>query len=201
MIVDWVEFRKFALSLTEDGYIPIFGEFVDQLAEIANECIWKLKKSGKKQVTLLIDSTGGMNTTFASIKATMLETGLEFRGLVMGKAYSNGFNILQQCDHRAAVKDAYLMFHWGTQRLSNSELAALISGEMWPIEAAIEAELMTAQTVSERTGTSVDQLTVYALYERYFIATQALKENFIDEVISDLPPKLKEKLKKDVSTE
>ncbi|MBI1863869.1 ATP-dependent Clp protease proteolytic subunit [Candidatus Woesebacteria bacterium] len=194
MIIEWPEFRKMALKLIDGGYIPIFGEMNEQLEEVVIECIFVSKNTGKKSMTLLINSTGGWNLTYAAIKAAMIESGLEFNGLVMGRAFSNAFNLLQQCDTRSAVEDASLMFHWGNSRLGNQELAALIAGETWPVEHALAIELMTAEQVSRRTGLSVEKLKEFALYERSFTAQQAFEMKFLDQVIRNLPKKVQQML-------
>lgn len=200
MIIENVDFRKFALRLLEScSYIPIFGEMNEQLEEIVVECIFKAKVEGRKEITLLINSAGGMNKVFAGIKAAMIESGLKFIGLVMGHSGSNGFNLLQQCDKRIAIRDSTLMFHWGSQRLSNSEIAAIIKGDTWPIENLVEDELNSARQVSDRTGIHIDVLKEFALYERRFKPKDAKSLNIIDEIILDLPDKVRESMKSDLS--
>jgi ATP-dependent protease ClpP protease subunit len=195
VIIDYVKFRENAVAMVDDGYIPIFGEFNDQMSEIVNECIWKAKKGGKKEVTLLIDSNGGNNNAFNSIRATMIESGITYRGLVLGRAYSNGFNILQACHTREALSGANLMFHWGSQTFNNAELTALIDGEAWVLEFAIERELQTMRMVAKRTGISEKELRKIAAQERYYPAKFALKANMIDRILDVIPAKVKESLK------
>ncbi|OGM28407.1 hypothetical protein A2801_02655 [Candidatus Woesebacteria bacterium RIFCSPHIGHO2_01_FULL_41_10] len=196
MIIEDKDFRNYALRLVDDGYIPIFGEFKDTLQEVVIECIWKAKALGKDPVTLLINSNGGFNLAFSAIKAVMIESGLTFHGLVLGKAFSNGFNILQQCSVRKAVRDAAFMFHWGSQSLNNAELDALIAGEKWVVETIIEREMLTLVQVSERTGVPVKDLKKYAARERYFTAKQAKEIGFLDEIIPDLPKGVSDALSK-----
>ncbi len=195
MIIDYVKFRENALGMVVDGYVPIFWEFNDQMSEIVNECIWRAKKDGKTELTLLIDSNGGSNWAFNSIRGTMIESGIVFRGLVLGKALSNGFNILQACHQREALAGATLMFHWGNQTFNNSELNAMINDEAWVIEFAIEKELQTLRFVSKRTGISEKQLRKIAVQERFYPAKFALKENMIDKIIDEIPMAVKKSLK------
>lgn len=199
MIIEPKELRAFVQQMSEQGYLPIFGEFNDQMEEIVVEAILRAKIKGTKTLTLLINSNGGQTNVFSSIKATMLESGITFKGIVMGKAASNGFNMLQQCNERVAVRDAMLMFHWGQQQFSNQMLAAMVAGETWPVELAVEKELLYARQVSERTGVSMDDLMRFALYERYFTASQALAIHFIDSIIDDLPAKVKQALEQSQS--
>lgn len=195
MIIDPVEFRRLAISLASNQCIPIFGEINAQLEEIVIESIFKFRSGGDKKVTLLINSGGGFDYCYTGIKAAMLESGIAFRGLVMSRAHSNGFRILQDCDSRVAVSDATLMFHWGGARLGNSELAALMAGETWPTEAVINTQLLVLRQAIARTGLSEEDLRRFALYERYFSAEEALKFNMIDEIIPDLPARIKADLR------
>lgn len=194
MIIDSREFRDLSLKMSEEGYLLIFGEFNEILEEIVVESILRMRKARNKEATLLINSGGGFNGTFSTIKSAMIESGIIFTALVMGRAASNAFNVVQICHKRRAVQDAFLMFHWGSQRINNSELAAMISGQTWPVENAIQAEMQNAAAVSRRTGISIDTLKEYALYERWFSAKQALEQNFIDEIVDDLPGGLAGKL-------
>ncbi len=187
MIMDWSEFREMALVLSEIGYIPVFEDLTANLEEIVRECILKLRARDIKEAIFLIDSAGGSNCSFASIKGAMLTSGLTFTGIVLGRACSNAFQLLQQCNKRIAVVDSVLIFHWGSQVLDNQQLAALISGDTWPIEHALNIELVTAQSISERTGVSVEQLKDFAWQEREFSAQEALKMNFIDEILQEVP--------------
>lgn len=194
MIADPKEFRSLAMQLAEIGYIPVFGEMNENLDEIVVECILKCIQKKVKKVTFLINSGGGFNNTYSAIVAAMYEARLAdtcFDGLVMGKACSNAFMLLQHCDKRSATRDSMLMFHWGSQKLGNSELSALIAGETWPIEHAKRVEMVTAEIVSDRSGISVEQLISFALYERWFVAEEALAMKFIDEIVQDLPQKVK----------
>ncbi len=201
MIIEPSELRKLALKLLEKDYIPIFGEFNDPLEEIVQECIVKATVEGKKKVTFLINSGGGNTRTFAAMKGVMLESGIEFKGLVTGRACSNAFNLLQQCKNRVATRDALLMFHWGTYPLDNQELATLIAGEIWPIELAKKSKTLWLEQVSQRTGVAQATLIEFALHERGFYGEEALAINFLDEVVKDLPAQVYETLKNAVSKE
>jgi ATP-dependent protease ClpP protease subunit len=195
MSIDWKDYRLMALELLKTSYLPIWGEFNQEMEDILVECLTQAQIRKKKKIILLINSQGGWNKTYSALKGMMAGTGIEFTGIVVGQALSNAFNLLQLCAKRKAVPDATLMFHWGQQRLSNSELAALIAGETWPIQRATQAELLTADVVSQRTGIPVEELKVWALHERSFLADEALRHNLIDEVLPHLPQHLVNKLK------
>ena len=187
MIKDWKTFRDMALDLTKKGYIPVYGDFCPELEEVVTECIFLIQKQGMKTATLLINSNGGQNDCFTAIRAAMLQAGIEFTGLVMARARSNGFRLLQICKTRKALSNSDLMFHWGQYRLENNELSAIMEGHSWVLRHVRNGRLTMIQEVSKRTGVSIENLRQYALFERNFSAEEALKMNFIDKVVRDPP--------------
>jgi ATP-dependent protease ClpP protease subunit len=193
MILDWKQYRGIALSLVDDGYIPVFGDFCNELEEVVVECILAAQKKGKKEISLLINSNGGDDSCFNGIKTAMMLTDIEFTGLVMSRARSNGFRILQHCHKRKAISNANLLWHWGTVGLNNGEIAAIMDGQSWPMERIKVLRDTSLQEIFNRTGVSIEKLMEYALYERDFMASEALELNFIDEILEDVPSKIKKK--------
>jgi ATP-dependent protease ClpP protease subunit len=187
MVKDWKTFREMALALAADGLIPVYGDFCLEMEEVVIECIHLLQKRGAKKATLLINSNGGKNDCFTAIRATMFLSGIEFTGLVMSRARSNGFRLLQVCTTRKALVNSGLMFHWGSTSLENSELAAIMAGQTWVIDHIKERNSAWLQETSERTKVPIDELVSYALYERDFTAAEALALGFIDEVVTAPP--------------
>jgi ATP-dependent protease ClpP protease subunit len=191
MISEWKDFREQAIQLFKDGYIPVFGFFVPELEEIVVECILGARKLEIKSMTLLINSNGGANDCFTGIKAAMAESKIEFTGLVMSRAKSNGFRLLQHCHIREAVRNAELLFHWGGGGFNNGEISAIMEDQLWPVEHIKTQRYAMAEEVHQRSGVSMKDLFNYALYERSFTAEEALKLNFLDRVRDELPPKMK----------
>ena len=187
MIKDWKVFRDIALEHAKAGYIPVYGDFCIELEEVVVECIWFAQKCGHKKVTLLINSNGGTNDCFTAMWAAMIQSGIEFTGLVMARARSNGFRLLQVCKLRKALSNADVMFHWGQYRLDNGEIAAIMAGQSWIAERVRNSRTTMLQEISARTGVSVPDLIQYALYERNFSAEEALRIGFIDEVVQNPP--------------
>lgn len=191
MIKDWKSYREQALRMAEDGYILVFGEFCPELEEIVIDSLFLAKSKGKKQVTLLINSFGGKNSAYNSIKGAMTVSGLKFVGIVLGYAKSNAFHLLQLCHKRIALKITTLMFHWGSYQFNNSEISATRRGETWPLDLMIQCELLEAECVSKRTGMPLEKLIEYAEQERNFTGADAVKVGFVDELIDDLPADIK----------
>jgi ATP-dependent protease ClpP protease subunit len=187
MIKDWKTFREMALEYAKRGFIPVYGEFCMELEEVVLECIFFTQIQGMKSVTLLINSNGGSNDCFTAIRAAMLLSGIEFTGFVMARAISNGFRLLQTCKIRKALANSGLMFHWGSYRLMNNELSAIMSNRDWTLEHVRNGLLTTLQEISDRTGVPTKTLCQYALFERDFTADEALTINFVDEVAKEPP--------------
>lgn len=188
MVMDWKDFRRMALDMVEKGRIPVYGEFCLELQEIIIECIHFAEKRGQKKITLVINSGGGWFDTFSAIKGAMSDSSIEFTGMVVSKAKSSAFHLLQHCHRRIALKDANLMFHWGTQRLNNGDISSLMDGDTWVLDHLVRLRKQSAEDVSKRSGVvSVADLYKFALYEREFSGEEAKDFGFVDEVIDGLP--------------
>lgn len=191
MIKDAKERRDYALAHVDDGIIPVYGEFNEDLTEIIVDCIQKAHQKGLKEIRLHIDSDGGWVESWSAIVAKMNETNIEFTGVVFGKALSSGLMLLLHCHKRCAYSAAKILFHWGGSSIRNSEFAALMAGKD-PMEYHRIRLSRMAQIVSDRTGISIEKLHELALYESSLTADQALELGFIDEILPDVPAKIKQ---------
>lgn len=180
---DWKAYHDMALALARQGYIPIYADFCKELEEILLDCIFQIQRQGIKEITLLINSHGGDVTSFVAIKSAMALSNIEFTGLVMSRAYSSGFNILQACKVRKAVPGSTLMFHLGKFVLDNSMLCALDVEEQWPTQHVLSMVRDIMVAVQKRTGISMSDLRSFALHERTFSTLEALELNLIDEIV------------------
>jgi ATP-dependent protease ClpP protease subunit len=191
MIKDWKTFRDQSLKLSLEGSILIYGEFCKELEEIVLDSLLVARSEGYKDITLLINSFGGRNIVYTAIKGAMALSGLKYRGIVIGVAYSNGFNLLQSCHTRLAISGSFLMFHWGNNGFNNQESAAIEAGETWPV-ITMRANLRDrVKFVSKRTGVSVKKLKMFARQERCFTVTESLELGFLDLVLPDLPDRIR----------
>jgi len=190
MIKSAKEMRDYALEHLSGNVIPIYGEINGDMTEIVIDCIHQATKEGIKKIELHIDSDGGWTESYAAITAKMKSSGIEFTGIVFGKAMSSGLMLLLDCKHRLAYPDSKILFHWGGSSLSNSEFAALMDGHD-PMDYHRKRLARIVNTVSEQTGISVEELKYLARYDQKLSADQALEYGFIDEVIRDKAKKTK----------
>ena len=189
--VDWKVYREDAeRMLREDGWIPVFERFCPELEQIIVSLVFQARSKKKEQVVLLINSNGGSIASLVAIKAALKISGLKTIGIVLGKAKSAGFQLLQQCDVRYAVHGSVLMPHWGGGNLGNKEFAAIMSDDMWPIDHEKSVRGLLFKDVLERTGMDRDKLQKIYDTDRHFTSEEALSLNFIDRVVDDFSSEL-----------
>lgn len=187
---DWRVYREQALDLAKEGYIPVIGDFSRELEEIFLECILCAKSVGKREARLLINSNGGIVVSCAAMRGAMALSGLKFTGIVVGRAFSSGFLLLQACHKRLGVSGAFVMFHWGTMNFVNTQLTAIVKEKTWPVEEMRRELLEIVKFVSKRTGIKTSTLISYAGDERFFTAEDAVKIGYLDGVLASLPNKV-----------
>ncbi len=178
------------------GYIPVIGPFSEEMQISVISLILQAKRDGKKVIRLLIDSPGGDSSVCAAIKNTIQLAGLagiKSTGLVLSKAHSSGFIILQACDTRLAIEGTTILFHFGSMRLSNNEIAVVLQGKTWLYDHMRAMYDPILEELSRRSGQSIEDLISFASFERYLMPSEALTLKFIDEIVpypSKLTPKI-----------
>jgi len=157
--VDWKAYKEEAeRMLREEGWIPIFEKFCPELEKIILSLIFQARSKKKEHIVLLI---------------------------VLGQAKSAAFQLLQQCDVRYAVHGSSLMPHWGSCSFGNNELAAIMAGDMWPIDHQRSLRNLLFNDALIKTGVDKDNLQTIYNTDRVFTSAEALALNFIDKVIDE----------------
>lgn len=191
MLKSWNDYAGMASQLfSQKGFIPIMAEFGPELQEITIALLWRAIGEEKK-IKFLIDSSGGSAAACIAMRNVLLlaqleSPTLEVIGIVLSRAHSSAFFLLQACTKRIAIEGATLLLHWGNNMFGNNERAALMRGETWPIEHLREYNESMVKVVAKRTGVSEEKLRDFADRERFFTASEARKENFVDVVIPSL---------------
>lgn len=183
-----------AMIFENIGWIHVAGPFDPEMEDIIKPLIFRARQN-HPEVRLLIDSNGGNFISLVSIQTALKLVELPSVGLVMGRALSAGFYLLQHCDKRLAVAGSFLMPHWGTTGFSNMEIAAMVRGESWPLDNLLAyTEAAIAQT-HKRSGQSIELLHTMFEQERKFTAKVALGFGFIDKIVDpeDVPKIAKRK--------
>jgi ATP-dependent protease ClpP protease subunit len=190
MLKSWFQYSETANSLYKSmGLIPVMGEFCTELEEIVLDLLVRAKFDGKATIKLLINSSGGNTSSCIAMRNALKLIQLDTVGIVLARAHSSAFILLQACDKRIALDGSTLVLHWGGTRFDNNELVAVVAGETWPFDNRRQGNLSIMSEISRRTGVPMDKLIGYANSERYFTAQEALSANLVDEVLSsDIPP-------------
>lgn len=195
--MDWEKYSKNAEELLrEQNWIPIWTNFCPELTEAIVPLIFKAKQLGKTEIRLLIDSNGGHLTSVTAISNAIRLTGLPSVGLVLSKALSGGFFTLQYCDKRLAVNGAFLCPHWGQTGLNNNEISAIRAARnkktSYPVETILSYTDALMKQTNDRCGLKIQELEEIFSQDRNFTAQQSLELKFIDQILFNPDPNLKE---------
>lgn len=152
----------------------------DEAMERVAENLLYLAAISDDPITLYINSGGGDGESARMLYGIIANLPAPVHGIVIGKAHSAAFVILQACAHRAAYPYAKIMHH----------IPGIISGERITEEDAkktfkdynCQYEILLAQ-IHTRTKQPKRLLKQWFKNEHEFSAHEALKYNFIDEVI------------------
>lgn len=135
------------------------------------------------EIELLIDSDGGLTRRCKSIVNAIRALkgyGVTTNALVLGKAHSSAFIILQECKLRKATPLADLMFHAPAKLRLGREGEPFTVDERNPQH---PMHLEQIRVISERSGLPEAVLLEWAEQEKHFTAEEALRNHFIDEIV------------------
>ncbi len=138
---------------------------------------------GTTKIDLLIDSDGGLTRRCNAIIGAIRQLkgyGVTINGVVVGKAYSAAFIILQECETRKATPLADLMFHAPAKlRLGGEGEPSFVDERNFQHPMYLEQ----IRILSERSGLPEATLQEWSAQERHFSAEEALQNRFIDEIV------------------
>ncbi|MBU0650087.1 ATP-dependent Clp protease proteolytic subunit [Patescibacteria group bacterium] len=187
MDVNWGKYRDDALSAVRNrGVIPISDEITTELSTIVSECALEAMLRRIKRLTVLIDSCGGNTNAgigIANALSLIAANGVEVTGLVLSRAFSSAFMILQSCQTRVACRGACLMMHWGQTRLQNDELNAIMKGEEdWVLAQIRDSRREMIAIFAKRSGLEEEVLWRMCEQEMWLYPTRAKELNLIDRI-------------------
>jgi ATP-dependent protease ClpP protease subunit len=173
-----------AMAFTEaTSQILVYGDFNSALEEQIIACLQHAKMLGLPAVTLLIDSFGGDTNSLNSIISVLKDSPVRHVGVVMGAACSSAMLLLQGCDYRMAQPLSTMLCHWGGVSFGNTELAALMRGDLDPVLTVIQLRQSLFDTIQQRATCSPEILREYHDDEKLITAKIALELGLIDEII------------------
>ena len=184
-------FMSGARDMARVGKIPIYGSLDDDNKSLIIECIGIASKSlltqNRQWCTLLIDSEDRDYEDTVAIRTAMIESGLKFRGVVQAKAHFCGFSLLQYCTWRVGISNSTLLYGYGYFRITNEIHSGIKEGNLYFLDHLRNSLDQTSSDISERSGVSKEVLHEYARFQRVFLAQEAVKIGFLDEVVNFIP--------------
>jgi ATP-dependent protease ClpP protease subunit len=187
MEVNWDKTREDALKLVRDmGVVPICTPIRPELAAIVTECIFEATLRKIKKLTVLIDTNGGdlaAGIGIANTLALAAANGVEITGVVIARAQSAGFIILQACQTRVILRGASIMMHWGQTNLQNDDYAAVMANEEeWVLEQIRGSRLEMITIFVKRSGLEENKIRQMCDREVNLYPQQALELRLVDRI-------------------
>lgn len=182
-----VQLARSGVLVIERQQVSLKRKFDEIVAASVCEAICFLSVYGDLSlpITLLIDSEGGNVDAAEIIVEGIQKSRMAVECLVMGKAYSAVFCVVQECSKRLASEAATFLFHppWRSaaeaSRLTGFPHLDNVVNEKHP------SYIKLLNTLSRRSGQTLERLKVWGLEEKKFTAREALELGFIDEILRD----------------
>ncbi len=133
-------------------------------------------------IKFLLDSEGGSANHSLLICDAIVHSKAVVDGLIMGKAHSGAFIISQAFKRRIAYPHATFLIHGPSLDGLRSDQKNLIA--MINFRKHIHQKML--DTMALRSGQPMKKLRAWSKAECYFDAEEALRLNFIDEIIQSL---------------
>ncbi len=176
-----MEFSSYQETLLRKRQILIYGRIDEVIEEYIVKAILLLNASStRRTITIFINSRGGEVHPNKHIVDVVENSTAPTHGIVLGRAFSSAFNILQVCTRRIAYQNADLMYHASDMagvRVDDRKSRGRMIKEM----AATHEEFL--KYLSERSGQPVERWRRWSLTQEYFTGRQAILLGILDEVI------------------
>jgi ATP-dependent Clp protease protease subunit len=129
-------------------------------------------------ITVFIDTLGGDTRSSLFMCDAIEYSKAQVHGIVIGKAHSAGFRILQSCRTRTAYKNASLMFHGPAKNTR-------IDDKNWSFANRESRRLHDEQikTYQKRSGQDIEKIRAWSQEEKIFTAQEAVKYRFLDKIV------------------
>ncbi|KND46853.1 MAG: hypothetical protein AB199_00245 [Parcubacteria bacterium C7867-004] len=160
--------------------ILISGPIDDELQKRIIDSVFYLNmRDESTAISLYIDSRGGSVPTHFHIADVLANSNAPVHGLVIGRAFSAAFNILQACDVRKAYPHADLMFHAPDLtgvRVDDPNFLNIVRASMTEHQDHIAC-------FSRRSGQSISDWQRWSREQKYFTGVDAKRLGIVDEVV------------------
>lgn len=164
--------------LLMDRIIFLGTQIDDQVANaVISQLLFLQNEDGEKDITMYINSPGGVVTAGMAIYDTMQYVKPDVRTLCVGQAASMGALLLcaGAAGKRACLPNSRVMIH---QPLGGSR--GQVSDIMIAAEESLRIKEMTAKTIAHHTGKSVEQIHSDTDRDNFMSAEEAKEYGIID---------------------
>lgn len=180
MPVELANFREKVLVSPKERKIVISGEVNVDMEEALCKALFVFEQESNENIKLFFDSCGGRAQAGQHLFGLIRAMRVPVHGIVMTKACSAAFHILQACRWRVAFPESELMNH-GTElaglRIDQPDLETRLSH--WR---ARHEDFLSF--LASRSRVTLDQLRTWSIAEKYLTAPEALEAGLIDEIYS-----------------
>ena len=160
--------------------ILIMSTVDNNLQSLAIQSIMALERiEPDAPITLIIDSQGGSIPARLHITDAIRASKAPVHGLVVGRAYSSAFMILQACVRRSAYPNADLMYH--APDLSGVRIDS--QDFLETLEASVLQHRTFIDCISLRSGQTAEEWRRWSREQRVFNGVQAGELGIVDEVV------------------
>lgn len=148
-----------------------------------------LNRESRQTILLVIDTTGGYGRTARAITTAIALSRAHVVGLVLTRALSAGFVVLQACHSRFALPASTLGVHHsyieGPQMLHSAEHAEAFA-DLIGRQANAQAEVWQAETagLAARTGLAVEEAAALMKQAPRLSAREALEYGMLDGILT-----------------
>ena len=168
--------------LLKERIIFVTGPIEDYVASlITAQLLFLEAENPKKEISMYINSPGGIVTSGMAIFDTMQFVDCDISTYALGLAASMGQFLLSAgaTGKRYALPHARIMMHQPSAGIGGTASDIAIQAEQFRLTKRQMAEL-----IAEHTGQSIEQIQADSERDRWFTAQQAQEYGFVDHVVS-----------------
>ena len=169
--------------------LTLFGEIGLNMAQQLIVAIRKMKQKGVVEAVLEINSTGGSLASALNIYDNLVDSGIRWKGMVIGECLSSALIVLQACNIRSALPNASFLAHESRRRFVVEELITSRPLQFYinqltdAYNNCLEIENRGNQILCSRLKTDRTLLDEYFGKNLHFSSARALEMGLIDEIV------------------
>jgi ATP-dependent Clp protease protease subunit len=154
-------------------------------AQLMGDLLMLAAQDPERDITLLIDSPGGLVPAMLAIGDLMDLVPCDVRTVALGMAYSAGQFLLSAGTpgKRYALPHATVLLHQGSSGFGGSAVDISLQAEQLRRNRDVVLGL-----IAQHTGQSLERVTQDSQRDRIFEADEAKDYGFVDHVVTDLAP-------------